>query len=187
MLFVGVDQSLNHTGLCILDEQGVPLQYQLIEPKKRTGHERLAYIRDALRATFKDKRFGAGVLEGYSMGSINRKFDLGEVGAVVKLELFDACQGVYIAAPTQLKLYVTQKGSASKEDVMKAIKAQWGIEIKNDNLADAFGLANIAKELVVTTTTKRHQLDVVNAIRGTLMTSQEAKKPPLSRQFKGAI
>jgi len=187
MHFVGVDQSLNHTGLCIIDLKSALIQHALIEPKKRTGHERLAYIRDGLRSIFQGVRFAAGVLEGYSMGSINRKFDLGEVGAVVKLELFDTCQGVYIAAPKQLKLFVTQKGSASKEDVMKAIKAQWGIEIKNDNLADAYGLSHIAKELVVTTTTKRHQLDVVNAIRGTLMTAGSAKKPPLSRQFKGAI
>jgi len=49
---------------------------------------------------------------------------------------------VYEVAPTQVKKYVTGKGNASKMEVMAAaIKRYPGMDIEDDNQADAVGLA----------------------------------------------
>jgi Holliday junction resolvasome RuvABC endonuclease subunit len=185
MYVIGVDQSLNHTGLCAHSPAG-KITFKLIEPKKMTGPSRLAYIRDALKEFLAAQRYTVGLLEGYAIRSIGRKFELGEVGAVVKLALYDACDAVYVAAPKQLKKYVTANGSADKAQVMAAIREQWGLNIQNDNLADAYGLSHIALQIAHTTTTKRHQLDVLNDI---LKTRIYIEKPKLkfSKAFKGAI
>jgi len=161
MHFVGVDQSLNHTGLCILHDDGSLMALELIEPRKRSGCQRLAYIRETLKDYLGACSATVGVLEGYSFQSVNRKFDLGEVGAVVKLALYDASDEVYIAAPKQLKKFVCGRGSATKQDLMHAIHARWDLDIRNDNLADAYGLAQIARSIYRPRSPRRHELEVV--------------------------
>ena len=186
MRVIGVDQSMNHTGVCILDLDGRNEKLSLIEPRKLYGAARLAAIRDALRRLLEGKRFAIGTLEGYSHGSVGPKFELGEVGAIVKLALFDVCQSVYVVAPKQLKKFVTANGSADKHDVMHAIQEQWGVYIRDDNQADAYGLAQIARQLHAITTTKRHQLDVLHDLNG-MRIYTEKPRPKLSRTFKGAL
>lgn len=185
-LFIGIDQSVLHTGVCILNEDGSVNYLGLIEPKHLKDQERLAFIRDGLNACLKDLRFEIGILEGYSYGSVNKKYLLGEVGSVVKLALFDRCDNCYAAAPKQLKKFIATKGSASKEDVMLAIEKQWQVVIHDDNLADAYGLARIAYEIARSSTMRRHQLEVIKK----LMTS-DLKKPRKTtrkkREFNDAI
>jgi crossover junction endodeoxyribonuclease RuvC len=187
MYFVGIDQSMNHTGVCVLNGAGTLHAWSLIEPRTLRGYERLAFLRAGLQEVLKDLQFQVGVLEGYSFGSLNRKFDLGEVGAIIKLALFDVCSTVYVAAPKQLKKFVTARASAEKQEVMDAIAAQWGVPVQNDNLADAFGLAQIARQLHVWDTTQRHQLDVLHAIAGTKLSPQKPKMRRYSRGYKDAL
>jgi len=108
------------------------------------------------------------VMEGYSINSTNRKFLLGEIGSVVKITLLDAGARRYEAAPTQLKKFVTGKGSASKDDVIRSVNALWGVGVTDDNLADAYGLARIGVELLSPSTQIRSQLDVLNALTGAI-------------------
>lgn len=162
---VGIDQSVRHTGLCILNETAEIAKLLLIEPDKTlSGGPLLAYTRDAIQGALDGLTLKAAVMEGYSYGSANKKFLLGEVGGAVKLIFHDLGCPLYVAAPTQLKKFVTGRGDSDKGRVMSAIKKQWGEKITNDNLADAYGLARIAHEIVAPNSTKRHQLDVVKII-----------------------
>jgi Holliday junction resolvasome RuvABC endonuclease subunit len=184
-LFIGIDQSVLHTGICILNEDASTNYLGLIEPKLLVNHARLAYIRDGVNEVLKDLQFHTGVMEGYSYNSHNKKYLLGEVGAIIKLALFDRCEHYYDAAPKALKKFVCSKGSASKEDVMFAIEKQWNVVIQNDNVADAYGLARIGYEMARPSTMQRHQLDVIKKIL-----SADLKKPRKTRtknQFKDAI
>ncbi len=171
-LFLGIDQSANHTGVCILSD-GAELHYLgLIEPKALREGARLAFIRDTLTELLAGRRFAVGVMEGYAYNAFNTGFMLSEVAAVVKLAFYDHCDVAYIAAPKQLKKFVTSKGTSSKEDVMFAIEKQWGVVIEDDNKADAYGLARIGYEITRPESLKRHQLEVVKEL-----TKPVVKKP----------
>lgn len=156
----------------------------LIEPNKLKNRDRLAYIRDELNAVLGTAQFAVGVMEGYSYGSMNKKFLLGEVGSVVKLAFHDHCLRAYEVSPKSLKKFVTSKGSASKEDVMVAVEKQWGVVVNDDNLADAYGLARVAYEIAKPTSVKRHQLDVLKTLL------KEVPRKKISRRktlFRDAI
>jgi hypothetical protein len=56
--------------------------------------------------------------------------------------------------------------------------------LKDDNLADAYGLARIAYEIAKPTSTKRHQLDV---LKGLLKEVSRKKVPRRKILFKDAI
>jgi crossover junction endodeoxyribonuclease RuvC len=181
---VGIDQSVNHTAVCILNDDATVNYLGLIEPGKRKDQERLAYVRDQLTTLLAPQRYLVGVLEGYSYGSVNKKFLLGEIGAVVKLCLHDHCDVVHCLAPTQLKKFVTGRGGASKEDVMFAIEKQWSIMLNDDNLADAYGLARAAYLIAKPQTVKRHQLDVLNAV---LKPKEKTRKTRMRNAYKNAL
>lgn len=181
---IGIDQSVLHTGICILNEDASVSYLGLIEPNKLKNRDRLAYIRDELNAVLGTRQFAVGVMEGYSYGSMNKKFLLGEVGSVVKLAFHDHCLRAYEVAPKSLKKFVTSKGSASKEDVMVAVEKQWGVVLKDDNLADAYGLARVAYEIARPTSAKRHQLDV---LKGLLKEVSRKKVPRRKTLFRDAI
>lgn len=160
----GIDQSARHTGVCILNMEGTIQCLQLIEPKKLKDQARLAFIREKLNALLALYALHTVVMEGYSYGSVNKKFLLGEIGSVVKLAVYDTQAELFEAAPKQLKKFVTGRGSADKEGVIKSICGLWGEEITDDNLADAYGLAQIAREIVWPSSTRRYQLDVCKNI-----------------------
>lgn len=181
---VGIDQSVLHTGVCILDETGATTYLGLIEPSKLKNYDRLAYIRDALSDILGDTRYIVGALEGYSYGSVNKKYLLGEIGAIVKLALHDRCDVVHVVAPTQVKLFTAGRGSASKETVMKAVERQWGVSLNDDNLADAYSLARVALEVAFPNTKNRNQLEVVKAVSSAKPTP---KRRARIRQFKDAV
>jgi Holliday junction resolvasome RuvABC endonuclease subunit len=82
-------------------------------------------------------------MEGYAFGSQMANM-LGELGAVVKMTLYEF--GVYplIVPPTNLKKYVTGKGNGiSKSQMLLYVYKKWGADISDDNAADSYALAKI--------------------------------------------
>lgn len=176
---MGIDQSVNHTGICILNKQREVVFLDLVEPSKSLREEkRLGFIRDNITKALENFEVTTLVMEGYSYNSANKKFLLGEVGSIVKLLAYDMDADLFSAAPKQLKKFVSGRGSASKQQMINCIDKQWGLKVTNDNLADAFGLACIAHEITWPQSTKRHQLDVVKLI------TKKSLKPKRARSIK---
>ena len=160
-IFVGIDQSINSTGYYIKYpcEGEIAVDKGLIKPGSRREGARLKYIFDKITRLLEGFN-GPEVslcMEGYAYDyRKGRVFELGEVGGVVKL----CCQILGINAtpvpPTELKKFVTGRGSATKKKMMVFTGE------KQDDMADAKGLAMIAEELVVRKATKRHQLEVIS-------------------------
>jgi len=150
----GVDLSLQATGYA--DERGA----MVIRTRGVTGPERLAGIRDTLfyRMFWPEEPepdehgglpselpAGAGrplvVLEGYSYGSKGRAiFDVGELGGVIRLTLYEHATPVAIVAPATLKKFTTGKGNASKDQMLAAAIRRWAFEGDDNNAADAWML-----------------------------------------------
>lgn len=178
--FIGIDQSLNSTGVYIKSAVG---DYSvLITPKKLglTGGARLAYIYDAVRSILeKETRCCYNVvvaMEGYAYDVKDGKvFELGECGGVVKLAC--AFKGItpIVVPPTNVKKFATGRATATKEQVMAAVN-----ETQND-VADAKVLCQIAEATVNKNAASglRHKLEVVSQCLGS-----KTKAPRASRRKK---
>lgn len=172
--FVGIDQSLTHPGIAIVDDQGRLVHARTVSVGRLSrGAPRLDEIyraihSDMLKALSEVKACYAGAaVEGFSAGSTHREFDLGEVSGLVRWALYhDWSLDPTVVAPTSLKLFATGKGHATKEEVLHAVKTVWGQDFgKADDTADAFVLAQIACAMQGDYRfTRRSQADVIQKL-----------------------
>lgn len=147
MRFIGVDQSATGTGVVVLEADGTRHHHRLIAPTER-GPARLRCIYEDLTAVaYHYGPFEVGVREGYSYGSLNQPFTLGEVGGIVQLVLVQNCKRLEECAPAALKKFMASNASAKKATMMEAVKAITGYEYDDDNIADAHALAEVARAL----------------------------------------
>jgi Holliday junction resolvasome RuvABC endonuclease subunit len=106
-------------------------------------------------------------IEGPSLNSTHREFDLGEASAVAKLAIYH-CSGVepIVVPPTQLKRFATGSGSADKEAILHAVKTHLGVMLgDDDDAADALMLARFAWALDhQSSLTRRCELETVRAV-----------------------
>lgn len=162
-MFLGIDQSLRSPGFAVIDSDGKPVVVENLKNSLK-GVERLAFVRDAVAAHIRTHQPSFAALEGYSLQSINRPFDLGEVGGIVRLALFDAGVPFVVVTPTQLKKFVTGSGGSTKEKVQEWIAKKWAVTLTQDDQADAYGLAQVARIYHTRQSTMRSELEVVQAL-----------------------
>ncbi len=186
MYSIGIDQSPNHTGVCVLTKEGGVALLELIEPRTLTGVRRLAYVRDRLveiLAPLRKAKAAVGVWEFYALKATNKKFLQGELGCLAQLALYDHAKRVESCAPVALKKFITGDHEASKAKMMSTIGDRWGLKFSDDNLADAYGLARVGLALLDSTgTTQRAELEVLARIR-----NGPAKKTPKFRMRGGRL
>lgn len=68
-------------------------------------------------------------LEGYSMGSKGKVFDIAENTGLLKYKLWNDGYDVGIYAPTTIKKFATGKGNAKKEDMLSSFEEETGIDL----------------------------------------------------------
>lgn len=148
MRVVGVDLGLGQTGVATVDGT------VLLRPGRRTGPDRLCWLRDAVLdiALGFGGRLGHDVLvavEGYSYGSKGRSvFDIGELGGVVRAALWDAGASLLVVPPSTVKKYATGSGTKAKEFVWEACRKRAGEEVVSLDEADAWWIRQIGLRLV---------------------------------------
>lgn len=141
---IGIDQSYSGFGMSVLGQDGSHLT--TVTAFKGRGVARLREIQRHVADVMYD--YDGAVtdvaMEGYAYGSQMANM-AGELGAAVKLALFEYDVYPLIVPPTTLKKYVTGKGNAGgKGQIMLNVYKKWGVEMLDDNAADAYGLARIA-------------------------------------------
>jgi crossover junction endodeoxyribonuclease RuvC len=132
VLVIGVDLSLTGTGIARFD--GEPA---LLSPGKRRGMERLAWVRDGVLAFASATPDTIVAVEGYSYGSHSAAYDLGELGGVVRLALYEAGIVYVDVPPAVAKGYATGKGNANKNEMLVAAAKRLGYEGTSNDEADA--------------------------------------------------
>jgi len=158
---IGIDQSLTNSGICIIQyrHKTENISYFNILPKKLREAPRLKYIKDELQKFIKKFKPDIAVMEGYSPNSYNRPFALGELGGIVKLTLLEEQIPTYIVPPKSMKKYVAAHGDAPKSVIMAIY------QLKEENQADARGLAEIGRSIITDVTTTRAQCEVVKMVK----------------------
>jgi len=164
-IFIGLDLSLTGTGIIVLNESKELLFSDTLKNKLR-GMERLDYIRGKVSDVIHKFPGSHFCIENYAMGiRAGQSFSIGELGGVIKLMLFDFEITPSLITPTQLKKFVTGKGAADKSMIMLSVYKRWGFDPPDDNQADAYGLAKIAKELYsMSADLTKPQLEVIENI-----------------------
>lgn len=142
MNVIGIDLSLTSTGFCSGGDA------QVIESKLR-GPERLIDISETLVKAVIGASAEIAAIEGYSFASRNSQaHSIGELGGVVRVELFKRGIPYVEIPPTCRAKFATGKGNASKNEVISTVSAKTGIVWMNpgaDDKCDAW----ILEELVL--------------------------------------
>lgn len=140
--YLGIDASLEGTGLCLVTVAGFAIRLQTISPDKLRGAARLLEIkRNAELFIPADVEFAA--IEGYAYDAVGRVFELGEVGGVLRLLVHERNIPYVDVPPASLKKFATGRAGAKKAHMIEAAE-QAGARPVDDNQADAFHLARVA-------------------------------------------
>ena len=135
-----------------------------IDPDGRLDAPRLVFVKNAVAALTSDVKFAA--LEGYSYDSVGRVFELGEIGGVIKVMLVELGIDFVVVPPVLLKKFATGSTYASKEAMLDAARDGGVMAGEDDNQADAFFLARIARAYAAPTDRlRRCELEVIHALR----------------------
>lgn len=142
MRTLGLDLSLNATGVCVKEGDKI-LFIDTLKIKKEKGVERLSLIKERITSILNKYQPDTINIEGYSFGSRGRAiFNIGELGGVVRLLLYENGYKFNEISPKTLKKQFTGNGNADKESMLKRANEVSGVVIEDHNQADAFALAS---------------------------------------------
>lgn len=170
MNILGIDLSLNATGIAMLTIENIEAAPELRACRGRTGwnwypstvglytggliipptkatFRRWKYIVDAIME-YADHAH-AICIEGYSFGSnMAYKTATAELGGIVRFHLRAAGHIPHEIEPKVLKKFVTGNGNADKDAMVKFIGRIYKVGLTDHNMADAFGLAVMGAALI---------------------------------------
>ena len=138
MRVVGLDLSLTATG--VADKQGA----RVIRTGQMRGAERLKYIgaqvdRICTGKDYLEIKADIVVIEGYAHAAEYAGPQIGELGGVIKVCLYQRGIPFISVPPTTMKKFATGKGNASK-DMVLAEAVRMNRDINDNNAADAYFL-----------------------------------------------
>ena len=133
------------SGICVLQAADHHLLYSdSVRLADRDPGQKLLGLKRLLTETV--TRFGPGemAIEDVflpSRTSPRTPISLGELRGVARLCAIEAGIAVFFYPPARIKMAITGSGRALKEDMIRLISAEFGIRLRDDNQADAIGIA----------------------------------------------
>jgi crossover junction endodeoxyribonuclease RuvC len=159
-LTAGIDVSLCSTGLVILDG-GKIVSQELVKSKPHGDSyqdETIRLIDILTRITALGTEFARRlkdvelcVIEGLSYCSQGKTRSIMQLAALhygVRMNLEMLNKKAVIVAPQSLKKFATGHGNAKKEEIMLEVYKRWAVSFSSNDLADAYALAVIGRNLL---------------------------------------
>lgn len=87
-------------------------------------------------------------IEGYSFESKFGREAAGELGGYIRMRLWEAGVDIIEVPPSVLKLFVTGKGKAEKNLMLRDVFRRWGYVAECDDLSDAYALTVLGRQLL---------------------------------------
>lgn len=178
--FVGVDASLRSTGVSavfpVVGNTWTAPMASVIKPPEKLGEYALVHMYNEFNAWLDFLSCGVALaaIEGPSLNSQNRPFDMGGAYGIYKLVLMQRRIPFTIVPPKSLKKYFTGKGNATKEEMFAAQKDAdcRGCEFPQNDMVDAYALALLAQDVHngKAAIRKRHKEEMVQQACATLFT-----------------
>lgn len=169
--YVGLDLSLTGTGFCMKRGDVFTIETVSTKPKDfKTDLDRLAYIRDTLLRKIPADVKMICIEDFFTPANpmqLGSAIKLAMLGTVIRMTLNEKGIPFVIIAPSQLKKFVTGKGTGEKSMILREVFKRWGINAADDNQADASVLAYLAEALVapLTDDVPKFQVEVVKTVR----------------------
>lgn len=142
----GIDLSFTGTGIVTWNgKKALDCRLVVTGTKDGTDQDRHRYIADEILLAVLDNKPHRIAIEDYirrGMKNFNNVVRLAELGGVVKLRLWEAGFQWVTYTPTEVKLFATGKGNASKVDMVFAAKKI--ISLPDNNVADGLHIARYA-------------------------------------------
>jgi crossover junction endodeoxyribonuclease RuvC len=143
---LGLDLSFTATGWSIITvDENTIISYGEIETTKKSFPDDIdrcveinKHIFDIISAYQPDVVIIENTFTGVNKATSKK---LHQLGGIVRAMLKTAGVAYIDLAPTTLKKYVTNKGNASKQEMLDEINNVLGLELTSDNVADSLGLA----------------------------------------------
>jgi crossover junction endodeoxyribonuclease RuvC len=123
----------------------------LIASSPLKGPARLGFIRDKIRQLVvqggsPDRTLV--LIENYAFGKSNQAHQMGELGGVIRLMLHEEGYKYFVVTPTRLKKFLTGKGVAEKNLMLKELFKVFGHDVNDDNIADALVLMELGRAMI---------------------------------------
>ena len=145
----GLDMSLTASGFCL--KQGSDIQSTTIKTTPKTKPNDIERLQHIVDETIKriPQDVSLIVIEDFftphNSAQIKAALGLVGLGTLMRNAMYKAGFPFFVAAPTQLKKFLTGKGNAQKSSIIMEVYKRWGIECPDDNQADATVLAYMAE------------------------------------------
>lgn len=146
-VFMGIDASLNRTGIAFINAASAGINSCTIIPEK--GSKGMARL-DELSASFDDlldrvPRLSGVAIEGYAFGVRGgRLADLAEWGGLIRMALYKRRIPTIVVPPMTMKKFL-YSGKLEKNQVLLQVYKQYGQSFNTDDEADAFVLSEMAR------------------------------------------
>lgn len=193
MIYIGIDQSLSATGICVTGKDMQILSIETIVSDKLRGVERLFMIVEHIKNIILQLEDDIVVVrEGYSYQSKGHVFELGELGGAIDLMLYNLKDKKniteYVVPPTLWKKFIFGSGDTKKDTkyLLKAFK-KTGIEFDNDNEADSYMILKYFKCLIEDIISRDEKLELTTGQREACLSPDIRKKNKITKKNIGDI
>ena len=153
MIAVGLDLSLTSSGLAKIDGDKL-IEFRSIKTAPKDFACDLDRYRHIMNEVIKfiPADVSLIVVEDFftpsNSAQIGSAMKLIGLGHIVRLKMHDLGLPFVVPAPTQLKKFVSGKGTCPKDMICKEVFKKWGIDTKNDDEADAVVGSHLAVALM---------------------------------------
>lgn len=168
---LGIDPSINGTGLVVLGQRGEVIYSEKLlyrsrkipvyEVIKKNGAfdkaDEIEICHNDLKGFIASERIGkiidhfkvtVVVMENYAFGTqAGRVFNIGEFVGALKVSMIRGGIDFTLIPPNSMKLYITGIGNAKKEVILANLIKKYNINFDDEDLNDAYALARMALEL----------------------------------------
>jgi Holliday junction resolvasome RuvABC endonuclease subunit len=140
---LGIDPSLNSTGYAY--RHSGELYTGRVDPGNLRSQPRLGYVRSQIEKVLDAALPTIVVYEDYATGASQGAHQLGELGGILKLMIWERGIDLMLVSPTGLKKTITGRGNADrgqkgKPEMRAALHEKFGYLLEQNDEADAFGL-----------------------------------------------
>jgi Holliday junction resolvasome RuvABC endonuclease subunit len=146
-----MDLSLTSSGLCKITKDGIIIESIKTNPNKFSCDlERYNHIVEKVIA-FIPEDVDLIVVEDFFVPQnkmqINAAMKLIGLGHLVRMQMFLKGLPFFVPSPSQLKKFVSGKGTCPKDMICKEVWKKWNIDTTDDDQADATVGAHLARVL----------------------------------------